>query len=55
MSNHAKIRENLAQIEMLLRYERLDDSVREKLRLARSRLLLILAWTRNDASRSATA
>jgi hypothetical protein len=49
------MRENLAQIEILLRYERLDAPLREKLRIARDRLMLMLAWTQNDARRSAVS
>ncbi len=55
MSDHLKIRENLAQIEILLRYERLDTPLREKLRVVRDRLLLMLASTENDVGRSAVA
>ncbi|MGE5110211.1 MAG: hypothetical protein ACM3JB_05085 [Acidobacteriaceae bacterium] len=43
MTNPDKVRENLAQIEILLGYERLDEPVRAELRIARIRLLLMLA------------
>ncbi len=55
MSNHMKMREDLAQIDILLRYEQLDAHLREKLRIEKERLILMLAWTENDASRSAVA
>ncbi len=55
MSDHMKMRENLAQIEVLLRYEALDPPLRDKLRIARERLILMLAWTDNDVRRSAVA
>ncbi len=42
MNNQNKIRKNLAQIEILLGYERLDEQARAELRIARIRLLLML-------------
>ena len=43
MINQDKIRNNLAQIELFLGYERLDERARAQLRIARLRLLLMLA------------
>jgi hypothetical protein len=54
MSN-PKIKENLAQIEVFLGYEQLEERVRAELRIARIRLLLMLSWTGNNANKSAMA
>ena len=42
MKSQEKIREDLAQIEVLLGYEPLNEPFRTELRIARIRLLLML-------------